>query len=156
MNLFNKILVVFLLSIPVVMIGQTQDSDYSLFGEKFELQKTFNKADQLSALSSKDSIPMQLKGEIVEVCQSKGCWMKVDLTEDKQVFVRFKDYGFFVPKDAAEKTTILNGIAFVEEMSVEDQRHYAEDKGASESEIAKITEPKKTLRFEAAGVLIKE
>ena len=48
----------------------------------------------------------------------------------------------------------MNGAAFFEEMSVEDQKHFAEDEGASEDEIALITAPKKTLRFEADGVLI--
>jgi len=49
---------------------------------------------------------------------------------------------------------VMNGAAFLEEMSVDDQRHYAEDEGASEDELAQITAPKKTLRFEADGVLI--
>ena len=70
------------------------------------------------------------------------------------MFVRFKDYGFFVPKDAAGKKVVMNGAAFLEEMSVEDQKHYAEDEGASEEELAQITAPKRTLRFEADGVLI--
>jgi hypothetical protein len=80
--------------------------------------------------------------------------MKVQLESNEEVFVRFKDYGFFVPKDAAGKRVVMNGAAFFEEMSVEDQRHYAEDEGASEDELALITSPKKTLRFEADGVLI--
>jgi len=61
-----------------------------------------------------------------------------------------------MPKDIAGKEVIVNGLAFVEEMSVEDQRHYAEDGGKSEDEIAKITKPKKTFGFEADGVLLKE
>ena len=81
-------------------------------------------------------------------------WMKVQLESNDEVFVRFKDYGFFVPKDAAGKKVVMNGAAFFEEMTVDDQRHYAEDEGASEDELAQITAPKKTLRFEADGVLI--
>ena len=50
----------------------------------------------------------------------------------------------------------LKAKAYVEEMSVEDQRHYAEDGGATPEEIAAITEPKRTLAFEANGVLIPE
>lgn len=41
-------------------------------------------------------------------------------------------------------------------MSIEDQRHYAEDGGKSKEEIAAITEVKRTLAFEADGVLIPE
>ncbi len=81
--------------------------------------------------------------------------MKVDMGED-EAMVRFKDYGFFMPKDISGKEIIAEGKAYVEEMSVEDQRHYAEDGGATPEEIAAITEPKRTLAFEAHGVLIPE
>ena len=40
-------------------------------------------------------------------------------------------------------------------VSVADLKHYAEDAGKSEDEIAKITEPKIEYAFEANGVLIK-
>ena len=155
MKLFNKILVVFLIILPFGLSSQSLEG-FSLHGASFSVKDNFNKAVQLKAISSNDSIPMQLKGEIVEVCQAKGCWMKVDLEDDTQVFVRFKNYGFFVPKDAATKTTILNGMAFIEEMSVEDQKHYAKDEGASDEEVTKITQTKKTYRFEADGVLIQD
>ena len=68
--------------------------------------------------------------------------------------VKFKDYGFFMPKDIAGKEVIINGKAYVEEVSVDEQRHYAEDAGKTKEEIAKITEPKRTFSFEADGVLI--
>jgi hypothetical protein len=47
-------------------------------------------------------------------------------------------------------------LAFVEAMSVEDQKHYAEDGGATTKELAKILAPKRTYGFEADGVLIKQ
>ena len=154
MRIFNTFTAVFLLGILLVSCKQeTIQGDY--FGEEFEVS---GKASKTSApfdqISGKDSLQTQIVGEIKEVCQSKGCWMKVQLESNDEVFVRFKDYGFFVPKDAAGKKVAMNGFAFFEEMSVEDQRHYAEDEGASEDELAQITAPKKTLRFEADGVLI--
>jgi hypothetical protein len=82
--------------------------------------------------------------------------MKVEIAPQEEVFVRFKDYGFFVPKDAADKKVFMQGMAFLEEMSVDDQKHYAKDSGASEEEINQIKEPKRILRFEAEGVLIKD
>ena len=38
-------------------------------------------------------------------------------------------------------------------MSVDEQRHYAEDAGESAEEIAKITEPKKTYSFFHSKIL---
>ena len=80
--------------------------------------------------------------------------MKLDMENGEQVMVKFKDYGFFVPKDIEGKQVIVNGKAFVNEMPVDEQRHYAEDAGKSQEEIALITTPKKTFAFEADGVLI--
>jgi hypothetical protein len=97
-----------------------------------------------------------MTAEVIEVCQAKGCWMTLKLENGEEAMVKFKDYGFFMPKDIAGKEVILNGKAFVNEVPVEEQRHYAEDAGKSKEEVAAITEPKKTYSFEADGVLIKE
>lgn len=154
MKVFNTFTTVFLLGILLVSCKQeTIQGDY--FGEEFQVsRKAPNTSAPFDQILGKDSLQTQLVGEIKEVCQAKGCWMKVQLESNEEVFVRFKDYGFFVPKDGAGKKVVMNGAAFFEEMSVEDQKHYAEDEGASEDELAQITAPKKTLRFEADGVLI--
>lgn len=103
-----------------------------------------------------DTTQVKYTAIVEEVCQSKGCWMKLRLEDGTQAMVKFKDYAFFMPKDIAGKEVIVDGKAFVEEMSVEDQRHFAEDAGKSAEEIAAITLPKKTYSIEAAGVLIKQ
>ncbi len=103
-----------------------------------------------------DTVQTKFTAMVTEVCQSKGCWMKLQLEDGQQTMVRFKDYGFFMPMDIKGKEVIVNGLAFVEEMSVEDQKHYAKDGGQSEAKIAKITVVKKSLGFEADGVLLKE
>jgi len=108
--------------------------------------------EQFQSLKVGDTINSKIKGKIVDVCSKKGCWMTLDMGEET-VRVRFKDYGFFVPTDA-KGGVIVNGKAFVSETSVEDLKHYAEDNGDSEEEIAKITEPKKTYNFLADGVLL--
>ena len=79
--------------------------------------------------------------------------MKVSLGE-KESMVRFKDYGFFVPKDIVGQQAIIEGIAFIEEVSVNALRHYAEDDGKSAKEIAMITESEKTLAIVSTGVLL--
>ena len=82
--------------------------------------------------------------------------MKMDLADKKESFVRFKDYGFFVPVDADQSEAIISGRAYVEEISVAEQKHYAKDGGKSQEEIDKITTPKVTYAFEADGVLIQQ
>lgn len=101
-----------------------------------------------------DSINSKIRAKVINVCQAKGCWMTLDMGDKKEVMVKFKDYGFFVPKDIAGKEVVINGKAYVKEISVDEQRHYAEDAGKSNKDIAAITTPKRTYSFEADGVLI--
>ena len=79
--------------------------------------------------------------------------MTLDLGEEKDLMVRFKDYGFFMPLDA-KGDVIINGYATISETSVADLKHYAEDAGASELEIEAIVAPELTYSFEADGVLL--
>ena len=131
------------------------DNNYNSYGELFESSETINynlEKDNFLNSSSK----LKIEGEILSSCPMKGCWMKISVENDT-VLVRFKDYGFFVPKNGIEgKRTIINGNISVDTLSVAQLQHYAEDAGKSKEEIDLITEPKITISFLADGVLIKE
>lgn len=96
----------------------------------------------------------KITGKVVEVCQEKGCWMKVDKGNGETLMVKFKDYGFFMPKNLVGQTVVLEGEAKIKEVSVKQQQHYAEDAGKSKEEIEKIKTPKKETQFIAKGVLV--
>ena len=70
--------------------------------------------------------------------------------------MKFKDYAFFVPKNAQDEEVIVNGKAFVSIESVEELKHYAKDAGKSQASIDSIVTPKTTYSFMADGVLIKK
>ena len=42
-----------------------------------------------------DSINSKMIAKVNDVCQAKGCWMKLDLEDENEVMVKFKDYGFY-------------------------------------------------------------
>jgi len=131
--------------------------NYDVFGDNITAKNAISAKDMAKtydALKVSDTVQTKFRAIVSDVCQAKGCWMKVKLKDGQESMIRFKDYGFFVPMDITGKEVIVNGAAFVASMSVEDQRHYAKDGGRSEVEIAKITEPKKTYSFEADGVLL--
>ncbi|MEP3837062.1 MAG: DUF4920 domain-containing protein [Algibacter sp.] len=113
-------------------------------------------AEHYKTMKSGDSINSKIIATVNDVCQAKGCWMRLNLDNENEVMVKFKDYAFFVPKDIKGKQVIVNGKAFVTEVSVDEQRHYAEDAGKSAQDIAAITTPKRTYSFEADGVLVEE
>ncbi|MBT8375634.1 MAG: DUF4920 domain-containing protein [Bacteroidia bacterium] len=131
---------------------------YASYGEKISDDEALE-ADKMLALFADikvgDTISAKMKGTINEVCSVKGCWMTLKMDDEHQVRVTFKDYGFFMPLDASGDV-VINGKAYVSETSVEDLKHYAEDAGKTEEEIAAITEPKLTYAFEADGVLLKQ
>lgn len=133
--------------------------EYASFGSKFKENKALTKEEMLKKYKSMkkgDTIAVQFKSKIKDVCKKKGCWMSMDLTSQKESFVRFKDYGFFVPLNADNSNAIVTGRAYLDVITVDELKHYAKDGGKSEEEIAKITEPKVTYAFQADGVLIEK
>ena len=97
-----------------------------------------------------------VSGEILDVCPKKGCWMNVKVNTDT-VFVKFKDYGFFVPKTGIQgKKVLMTGEIFKDTISVERLKHYAEDAKKSKAEIDLITEPEYKINMIATGVAIEE
>ncbi len=131
------------------------------FGEKITPKKAISYEALLAKLEKMDAkskpIDVKVKGDVAAVCQVKGCWMKIVSKQDAnkpQLFVKFKDYAYFMPKDLSGGEVVMKGKAYIEETSVDELRHYAEDDGKSPEEIAKITEPKRELKFMADGVVI--
>ncbi|MCR5861842.1 DUF4920 domain-containing protein [Flavobacterium sp. J372] len=131
--------------------------EYASFGDKIAAVNALSKDEMLKkyrTMKPGDTIAVKFKSKVKDVCQKKGCWMAMELPGGKESFVKFKDYAFFVPLNAAESEAIVSGKAFVSETSVAALRHYAKDGGQSDAEIAKITEPKVEYKFMADGVLI--
>jgi hypothetical protein len=130
----------------------------SFFGEKITPDGAITYSELLAKLETSETVEnVKLKGKIDGVCQAKGCWMNIvseTNKDDEGIFVKFKDYGFFMPLDASGNTAILRGRAYKEETSVDELKHFAEDAGKSAEEIAAITEPVTELKFMADGVII--
>ncbi|WPY97954.1 DUF4920 domain-containing protein [Christiangramia sp. OXR-203] len=135
------------------------EANYESYGQEISPKGTFSSSvmlEKYESLRGGDTINVKFDTKINSVCQSKGCWMVLELPGVDDVMVKFENYGFFVPKDAMGKDVIVRGKAFIEETSVEEQRHYAEDAGKSIDEVMAIREPVKKFGFTADGVLIKK
>lgn len=132
------------------------ESSFDLFGEQITEDNALEPSQLSVQMEGKDTVKVKLKTKIKEVCQKKGCWMNVDLGNNEEMTVRFRDYAFFVPKDAAGREVVFEGLAFRDTTSVEDLKHYAEDAGKTPEEIEKITGPEVSISFEASGVMIKK
>ena len=157
-------------AVPVV--AQTPDADKPAAKRKMGLAKplVFEKDKEVygAALEGKRHLRLkriskgrdkwngkkvQIRGDITSVCPKKGCWMMV--RDGKQnIRVKFTDYAFFVPLDAANRKVTAEGTVTVKVETEAERRHYAEDAGKSKEEIEKIKGDKVVLSFLADAVQI--
>ncbi|MCC6252709.1 MAG: DUF4920 domain-containing protein [Bacteroidia bacterium] len=138
-------------------VEQQPEISYAKFGAEITPDKAINKAEMsemFKSLKEGDTVSVKFKSNIIDVCQKKGCWMNLDLGNNQETMVRFRDYGFFVPKNAANAEAIVEGSAFLSVTSIDELKHYAKDAGKTDEEIASITEPETKLSIIADGVLI--
>ena len=132
--------------------GTSGDLEY--FGEQIDMNGAIASTEFFDYFTEGDSIEMKMTGEIKEVCKKKGCWMSMPIGDDDEIFVRFKDYSFFVPLNADGRMATIEGWAYKEVMTVDELKHYAFDAGESDEAIAAITEPEVSYSFMANGVII--
>lgn len=139
---------------PVESAGAPENQTF--YGSVIDTDGSMTGAEMRAALDKSGRAEVRFEGEITATCAKKGCWMDVASGEDT-VFVRFLDYGFFVPTEGAEgKRTVVQGEAFYDTLTVPMLQHYAEDAGKSQAEIDAITEPELRLAFTATGVMIED
>lgn len=124
------------------------------YGEKITPDSAVAIGELSALMGEKTELNCKVTGEIEGVCQKKGCWMDIKNPNGEAVRITFKDYGFFMPKDASGKKAIMLGVAKVEETSIADLQEYAKDAGKSEADVKAINTPKKELVFEASGVIL--
>jgi len=137
-------------------VASDEEENRMYYGSVIDLDGALDADGLRAALKTEGRAAVRFEGDITATCAKKGCWMDVASGEDT-VFVRFLDYGFFVPTEGVEgKRTVMEGEAFFDTLTVDMRRHYAEDAGATEEEIAAITEPELKLAFTATGVMIED
>lgn len=97
---------------------------------------------------------VKVKGTVTDVCPKMGCWLSLEMPDKTSVFVKMKDYGFFVPTDLKGKTVVMDAEAKVLKTSVEELKHYAQDAKKSQQEIDAIKAPKEEIRLTASGITV--
>ncbi len=137
-------------------VFKSKESDGKTFGEKVTPTGAMTYDAMLGKMVKTDKLEnVKVTGTVNAVCKAKGCWMNIASDKGAEpMFVQFKDYAFFMPKDLAGKKIVMLGNAFKEITTVESLRHFAQDEGKSKEEIAKITKPKEEMKFLASGVII--
>lgn len=125
----------------------------TLMGIEFSKEGALTTEEFVTAFVGKDSMEAKITGTVSEVCKKKGCWMTMDLGNGKTMRVSY-DYKFLLPLNCDGLPIVINGMAYVDTISVADQKHYLEDAKASKEEIDAITEPEVNISFLASGVIL--
>jgi hypothetical protein len=120
------------------------------FGAGLTLLQTTSLAEVMRE-PEKFEQPILLRGKIADVCQRKGCWTIVHDGTD-HLRVRFKDYGFFLPKDSMGAEAFVEGVVKIEMLSEKMARHYASESRSGEPD--SIEGPQREVGFTASGVRI--
>lgn len=125
--------------------------------QKVDVETAVDLNDMLQQLEQNpENNEFTFTAPIEEVCQTAGCWVNVKKENGELLRVRFKDH-FLIPKNTRNGSiAYFHGEAYWDTISVELQKHFAEDSKLSQVEIDKITDPKFELCFEADGVIIEE
>lgn len=140
------------IALPVFLflISCAPQPSYTSFGDEITSEQPMSTNDFLATVSEQEE-SFKIEGVVEEVCQSKGCWMKIKNDQGKSIRVTFKDYGFFVPKDIAGREVILEGTASLTELEEDLAKHYADDSGKEYEESMR-----EEVSVVASGVLLKD
>ena len=132
----------------------TSDTQWHTYGKVVEFSETQNIA--IASLSGSEK-QVWITGEITEVCSHQGCWIRIKDPIDSaggDLFIRTRDHAFLVPRNSHGHAVRVYGDAEISELSVDELRHYAEEAGKCEADIAKITQPSRTVTFWADTIVI--
>lgn len=128
------------------------------YGAPLAAQKPMPLAELLAAPEQWKAKAVTIEGKVRKACTRKGCWMEVAASDaaDKPgaqgCRVTFKDYGFFVPLDAAGSHARVQGIVEVDTLSASMVRHYEEEGAVFPGKKPDGTAPE--VRIVASGVVL--
>ncbi|MEP1094210.1 MAG: DUF4920 domain-containing protein [Cyclobacteriaceae bacterium] len=138
------------ITVLLFSISCASQPSYSSYGEEITSDNNISTSDFLSLVSTTEE-SFKVEGVVEEVCQSKGCWMKIKNEQGQSIRVTFKDYGFFVPKDIAGRVVIFEGSATLADLEEDLAKHYADDSGKEYDEAMR-----KEVAIVASGVLVRD
>lgn len=118
------------------------------FGDPFALEQSKPLSSVIESLASAGEGPVQVSGEVDQVCQKMGCWMVIK-DGDQTARVLMKDHKFAVPFDGKGKKAVVEGTIEAKELSEAQIKHIEEDAGRDP---AKVEGTRKEYVLTASGV----
>lgn len=111
----KKALLVFMSVFLLNTISRAQAPDLpavkgTVYGEKISPDNAISPDAVTALLSGKKSVDVKIKGEVVDVCHARGCFLYLKTATGK-IYIKTKDDKFFVPVALQGKTVVIKGTA---------------------------------------------
>ncbi len=153
MKLIALIVLLFLIHFAC-MNNIEMDKKPILYGQNFDSTGALSVQQLMQFVNNKLDTFCQIKGKIVDVCQSDGSWLTLENAIGSPIFITMKNQGFKVPKDITGRRVYVNGFASMDTINVQLLRQYAFEAGKSESEIQGIIKPQSEVVVDATGIIM--
>jgi hypothetical protein len=129
------------------------------YGKKISLDRKTSISEILANPQKFDGKKVLVEGAVVDVCESRGCWIK--LASDKEfesIVFKVEDGVITFPMSAKGKNASAEGVVSVTTLSKEERIERGKKQAAEEGttfDPSTITGPKTTVRIMGEGAVIK-
>lgn len=154
MKLFLSAIALFIATISLAQPPDSPTTPGTTYGAEVKEAGAIPVAQLPKLLKDDQPKTVKVMGTVTDVCPKMGCWLSLEMPDKSTVFVKMKDYGFFVPTALKGKTVVMDAEAKVLKTSVEELKHYAEDAKKPQQEIDAIKAPKEEIRLTASGITV--
>jgi hypothetical protein len=96
-------------------------------------------------------LSVQVKGEIVELCRSKGCWFTMQTKSGQELFFNMEEHKS-IPTTSKGVEVVVEGLAYYEQPLLEEYKAAQKDAGVAAEIVDKLTEAPLEFFFLAKGV----
>lgn len=134
--------------------------DGKKYGKDLTVKEKTAIADIMMNPQKFDGKRVLIEGEIEEVCQMMGCWIKItDKSSKESMLFKVEDGVIEFPKDGKGKRVRAEGVVSVttstKEELIKQGQHEAQEQG-KEFDSSSITGPKVVVRVNGEGAIIED
>ena len=129
---------------------------YQIYGESLTPDGAISVVSVAAAPSTYVGSTVKIEGEVMQVCQMKGCWLTLKAASGPDVRIRVLKtdtgaYLYTVPTGLSGRRVVVEGKLEQNALSEEEQQHYAEDAGG---DLYGDVQPFLEISMTASGVLV--
>lgn len=143
----------------LVLAASLASAGATTYGKPLTVKETTKVSDILANPEQYDGKRVKVEGAVVDVCQMRGCWIKIAGDKDfESITFKVDDGVITFPMSARGKTALVEGIVSVTTQSVEEQKkhgeHMAKEQGKT-FDPASVKGPKTVILLKGEGAEIR-